>query len=532
MLKNLGFRLKKLKKFRRWIEHMKQWTRQESKERFPKPITPLGWSLLFVPLDATLLSMSRTLGVKKYSPNDMILWHNFTIYTRKNFFTSLKNLKFHLPRLIQILGLAVISFGETLYQQYKEQGKFKDRFFNRVFKKIFEKQIVQLIGEWPNEISHLKEIMGRDFKLDTISELDYEKFFKIRSKMQEDSKRYFAEDFNVYFLKNCVYELLKSQLKNSGLSVEDSTKLLSSLSNGLKGNFSVQMIVDFNDSAITSDELKKRYGHLTDNWDLYHPTLGEVGSIWKERGTLKSQSPLAVLAQQQTVQKILKALSWNPDASKLVHWLQELIIIDEDLRAYSSLQYPQARKLFALVEKTSIWRELIVEKDDIYFLHLNEIEHGLKKNDFHPYYDLIRERRSAFIKAQTQIAPFELEQNNLGTIKQIKLADELSQILKGVCVSEGSVEGEVIKINSYSDLAKISKKSILVLESATPIYAPFYALSGGIVSEMGGQLSHGAIVAREYGIPMLTGVENACVILQDGQRIFLDADTGIIKVKD
>jgi pyruvate,water dikinase len=102
--------------------------------------------------------------------------------------------------------------------------------------------------------------------------------------------------------------------------------------------------------------------------------------------------------------------------------------------------------------------------------------------------------------------------------------------MKGIAVSQGIVTGKVVFINDSSDLSKVTKETILVLESATPVYAPFYTLSGGIISEMGGRLSHGAIVAREYGIPMLTGVENACVILKEGQSITLDADQGIVKV--
>jgi phosphohistidine swiveling domain-containing protein len=505
---------------------MKYWTRQESKERFPKPITPLGWSLLHIPLEATLARMSETLGVKKYARNEMIIWENFTIYTRKNFFSDFKNLKFDYPRILKLIGLALASFFEVLYKSFSEKGRFKDKFANKLFYKIFGNEVDGLIKRWPSQIEHLKNIMGRDYHLAEIQELDYETFFRIRLQMQEDSKLFFAEDFNVYFLKKLIFELLKSQLVSSGLKAKKAEELLASLSNGLKDNFSIKMIEDFNNSNISVEELKKRYGYLTDNCDLYNPTFGEVDSIWNNRVV----STFTVAADQKNeVENIINLLAWNPKASELIKWFQELVLMDEDLRAYSSMQYPQARVLMSLVEKTPAWKELIIKKDSVYFLHLNEIEFGLKKSDFHLYFDLIHQRKNAFFEALKSNPPFDLLEATTGVFKPETILEKKDHNLKGSRVSGGSVQGIITHINQYADLSKINKKSIIVLESATPVFAPFYALSGGIIAETGGSLSHGAIVAREYGIPMLTGVENVCAQLKEGQSVFLDADNGIIQ---
>lgn len=505
---------------------MKHWSREESKERFPKPISPLGWSLLHVPLEATLARMSETLGVRKYARNEMIIWENFIIYTRKDFFSDFKNLKFEYSRLAKLIGFGIKAFAKTSYETFRVDGTFKNRFINQFFINVFEKDIVALINRWPAQIDNLKAIMGRDFKLETIKVLDYESFVKIREQMQKDSKEFFAEDFNVYFLKKLLFELLKSQLMSGGVSKTKAFEMLSLQSNGLAGNFSVEMIEDFNNQSLSTEELKKRYGHLTDNWDLYAPTIGEIESVWQNR-TFGARA----VQTKSTNNEIEKVIAWNPKAAQLISWLQQLVIMDEDLRAYSSLQYPQARKLMKMVEKTPAFIDLTVKDDSVYFLHLNEIEFGLKKSAFHQYFDLIRERKIAFQAALTTAAPFELFESVPGNFKTAAaIPEKTTQTLKGSTVSSGSIEGVVVHINDYADLSKITKKSIIVLESATPVYAPFYALSGGIISEMGGHLSHGAIVAREYGIPMLTGVENVCVILKEGQSIYLDADKGTIKV--
>lgn len=508
---------------------MKYWTREESKERFPKAITPLGWSLLQVPLETSLAQMSKVLGVKNYRSTDMILWKDYYIYTRKKFFSDFKNLKFNYLHLLKTIFVSITVFFETLLSFFSEKGKFKDRFINRLFYKLFSSQIKNLIDKWPTEIDRLKHIMGRDYGVDNIKLLDFETFHSIKLQMQEDSRHFFAEDFNVYFLKKLIFELLKSQLVSQGIDSIKAEEMVSLQAQGLEGNFSIKMIEDFNDQAISSEELKKKYGHLTDNWDLYSPTLGENENLWKERHF----SPIKI--QKKTVlndhEKIEKLLSWNNKTAELINWFQQLVLMDEDLRAYSSLQYPEARKLMKLVEATPAWKELILREDSIYFLSLIEIEHGLKKQDFHPFFDLINPRREAFLAALKTSAPFDLIQNENGTFTIHQIGDLKTKELKGVCVSGGKAEGDVVFVNEYADLSKISKKSILVLESATPVYAPFYTLCGGIISEMGGTLSHGAIVAREYGIPMLSGVEYACEVLKEGQSIILDADQRIVKVK-
>ncbi len=506
---------------------MKHWTREESKERFPKAITPLGWSLLQVPLEATLFQMSKTFGVKNYHTWDLLLWKDSYVYSRKDFFKSFRHLQFNYRQFAEILSAVFKAAVKTACAR-KEKGKFKDRFFIRLFYSLFGRQVKDLVERWPEEKIHLKKIMGRDFQLQKITSLNYELFVQIKNQMQEDSRIFFAEDFNVYFLKKLLFELLKSELVSAGVSTDKAESLITGLTYGQEENFSIQMARDFQNESMSTEELKKRYGHLTDNWDLFAPTLGETEEFWKFRKAPK----LKELSATNTQEEVRSLLEWNPKIDEMMTWFEKLVIIDEDLRAYSSLQYPQARELMALVEKSEPYKELVVKENSIYFLDLIEIEHALKKKDFHPYFDLLEPRREAFLKALTVNPPFEFIQHDNGRFEELKKIESNSRALEGgVCVSHGIVSGEIVVVKGLDDIARISKQTIIVLASATPVYAPLYALCGGIISEMGGQLSHGAIVAREFGIPMLTGVENACVILKNGQSVILDADQGVVKVQ-
>lgn len=508
---------------------MKYWTREESKERFPKAITPLGWSLLQVPLEATLAQMSRTFGVKNYRTWDMLLWKDNYVYSRKDFFKSLNNLQFNYRQLMKILISVGKSFFQTVYN-WKEEGKFKDRFVLRCFYRLFGDDVKKLVDRWPAEKNELKKRMARNFHLQSIVDIDFESFMKIKNQMQEDSKVFFAEDFNVYFFKKILFEILKSELKNAGVAESAAEQKITALTRGQSENFSVQMARDFQNQSLSTEELKIRYGHLTDNWDLFAPTLGENDIFWTMRKIPQIQGTQSDLAAAEKLE-IIRLLGWNKKVEEIIFWFEQLVLIDEDLRAYSSLQYPQARQLMKLVEMSTSFKELIVKENSIYFLELIEIEHALKKKDFHPYFELIKERKVAFEQALKTNPPFEFLQQDNGQFEEVKKIDGPTRVLNGSCVSQGLVSGEVLIVNDSSDVSKINKQTIIVLSSATPVYAPIYALSGGIISEMGGQLSHGAIVAREFNIPMLTGVENACVILKNGQSIILDADQGIVKVQ-
>lgn len=72
---------------------------------------------------------------------------------------------------------------------------------------------------------------------------------------------------------------------------------------------------------------------------------------------------------------------------------------------------------------------------------------------------------------------------------------------------------------------------VLVAKLTTPAWTPLFARAAAIVTDVGGPLSHGSIVAREYGIPAVLGTGNATQLIQDGQTIMVDGDNGVVILK-
>ncbi len=103
--------------------------------------------------------------------------------------------------------------------------------------------------------------------------------------------------------------------------------------------------------------------------------------------------------------------------------------------------------------------------------------------------------------------------------------------LSGMPISTGSVVGPIRLIRSVSDWGRVVPGDIIVAPVIDPGMAPLFSIAGGLIVEMGGTLSHGAIIAREYGLPTVANVEGAMRRLPEGQRVILDAGTGSIRLE-
>ena len=102
--------------------------------------------------------------------------------------------------------------------------------------------------------------------------------------------------------------------------------------------------------------------------------------------------------------------------------------------------------------------------------------------------------------------------------------------LRGIPLSSGHAEGRAAVLHSPNDLDRMHPGDVLVAPVIGPGWTALFPLAAGIVVEMGGTLSHGAIVAREYGLPGVINVHGAMQALHDGDRIRVDADAGRVEV--
>jgi pyruvate,water dikinase len=103
--------------------------------------------------------------------------------------------------------------------------------------------------------------------------------------------------------------------------------------------------------------------------------------------------------------------------------------------------------------------------------------------------------------------------------------------LIGLAVSAGSVEGRARVLLDVAQ-ADLEAGDILVTAYTDPSWSPMFVAIGGLVAEVGGQMTHGAVIAREYGLPAVVGVERATELIREGQRIRVDGTHGLVEVLD
>jgi rifampicin phosphotransferase len=104
--------------------------------------------------------------------------------------------------------------------------------------------------------------------------------------------------------------------------------------------------------------------------------------------------------------------------------------------------------------------------------------------------------------------------------------------LKGVAASAGKVTAPARILRGPEDFGQMRPGDILVAGTTTPAWTPLFAMASAVVTDVGGPLSHGSIVAREYGIPAVMGTGMATKRIQNGETITVDGTQGIVTISE
>lgn len=164
--------------------------------------------------------------------------------------------------------------------------------------------------------------------------------------------------------------------------------------------------------------------------------------------------------------------------------------------------------------------------DDVYFLTLPEVRAALL-SDNPDLSTVIRERHVAY---NQELRRRHLPRLLLSDGTEPGLAAPAAtegKLLKGTPASAGQVRGRARVILDPAG-ARLEHGEILVAPSTDPGWTPLFLTAGGLVMEMGGAMSHGAVVAREYGIPAVVGVADATERIHAGQELIVDGTTGVV----
>jgi phosphoenolpyruvate synthase/pyruvate phosphate dikinase len=167
------------------------------------------------------------------------------------------------------------------------------------------------------------------------------------------------------------------------------------------------------------------------------------------------------------------------------------------------------------------------EKEDIFYLRFQEVQDVVRTN--HVNEELIRQRKDELRSYRSLTPPRVLTSDGESIAGSYRRDDFPEGALVGLPVSAGTVEGRARVILGLAE-ADLEPGDILVTAFTDPSWTPLFVAIKGLVAEVGGLMTHGAVIAREYGLPAVVGVEHATRLIRDGQRIRVHGTEGYVEI--
>jgi phosphoenolpyruvate synthase/pyruvate phosphate dikinase len=272
---------------------------------------------------------------------------------------------------------------------------------------------------------------------------------------------------------------------------------------------------------------------------------------WRERpstllpiilGNIKNFEPGAAarrfeLGRQEASRKeqeVLERVRALPDGTAKAEEVTRMI---DRVRTFSGYrEFPK----YGIVSRYDVYKRALLEEaerlvrhgvlreiDDIFFLTYQELEGVVRSHDVDE--QLLRQRRAAFRSNEALTPPRVLTSDGEVIAGAYRRDDVPAGALVGLAVSTGTIEG---RARVVLDLAKadVEPGDILVTTFTDPSWTPLFLTIAGLVTEVGGLMTHGSVIAREYGLPAIVGVQHATRLIADGQRIRVHGRDGYVEI--
>ncbi|MFD6549162.1 rifamycin-inactivating phosphotransferase [Streptomyces sp. NPDC058398] len=232
--------------------------------------------------------------------------------------------------------------------------------------------------------------------------------------------------------------------------------------------------------------------------------------------------------------EVLSRLRSLPDGDRRADETKRMI---DQVRAFAGYrEYPK----YGIVSRSFVYKRALLEeagrlvradvlhdKEDAFYLTFQEFHDVVRTNRVDDR--LIQRRKDAFRSYQALTPPRVLTSDGEALTGAYRRDDVPDGALVGLPVSAGTIEGRARVILDMAD-ADLEPGDILVTPFTDPSWSPLFVAVAGLVTEVGGLMTHGAVIAREYGLPAVVGVERATRLIRDGQRIRVHGTDGYVEI--
>lgn len=317
------------------------------------------------------------------------------------------------------------------------------------------------------------------------------------------------------------------------------------LTTGIDGNFNTECNLALARVASGEWPLERfldAYGQRGNpDWDLATPRWREDPSHVDRMAATLANASVDAAAQFERQ----RARRWDTEAQFsadlkdhwwLRYWRRSVLANLAYLQRYSPLRETTQGVLYLWVE---LLRRVILEAagrigagELLFYLTAEEVQDVLADASRNELLDGARGRRRTLEVARGIYVPHTLRSEDLEAIGRIPVPDHAVRELRGLVVSPGVARGPARVVKGLHQAEDLRKGDILVAAYTDPAWTPLFFVAGGLVLEQGGMLSHGAIVAREVGLPAVVNVPDATSVIKTGQEIVVDGTHGRVTCCD
>jgi len=260
--------------------------------------------------------------------------------------------------------------------------------------------------------------------------------------------------------------------------------------------------------------------------------LGNIRNF--EEGAGRRRFEQGRLEAQRKEQELLERLRTLPDGERKADETRRMIARLRTFVGYR--EYPK----YGMISRYFVYKQALLgeagrlvragvlsEPEDMYYLTLEELRDVVRTQQVDDA--RIRRRREDFRSYQALTPPRVLTSDGEAITGSYRRQDVPAGALVGLAVSAGVVEGRARVLLDVHE-ADLQPGDILVTAYTDPSWTPLFVSVAGVVTEVGGMTTHGAVIAREYGLPAVVGVEQATRRIQDGQRIRVHGSDGYVEI--
>lgn len=236
-------------------------------------------------------------------------------------------------------------------------------------------------------------------------------------------------------------------------------------------------------------------------------------------------------------QELLERLRQLPDGEQKAQETQRMIAVMRNFAGYR--EYPK----YAIISRYFVYKQAILrearqllqanvisEKEDIYYLTFEELREVVRTHKLDN--QIISQRKDEYKFYEKLTPPRVITSDGEIVVGEYKRENLPAGAIVGLAVSAGVVEGRARVLLRMEDIkdAVLEEGDILVTTFTDPSWTPLFVAIKGLVTEVGGLMTHGAVIAREYGLPAVVGVVNATKLICDGQLIRVHGTEGYIEI--